>query len=1167
MPARQNASRPAAVVLCLLGYPRLLRDGVELTPRIKYRKGLALLAYLGAQPGVWCTREALAELLWPGLAPAAARTNLRQVLNNLAQTLDDGGHFLQKRDAAVRLEPGTATDLPLDMALLSDEALNRVKEETPAARRWRTRVLEPRLAQLAGPFCEGFELPDTPEFSTWLQARRGYVHSRVELLLEALCSMQQLEGRLSQAIETARQLLGVAPHKEAHQHLLMTLLAASGEARAALAVFDTYALALRRDLGVAPGERLQALREEIGRKLKDTETLAIGASTHSAELRQLVGVYCHPAATASDSLRAGFVAQVKAVVEPWGGRVVSTLGRGVLAVFGLERLAERAGQRAFLAAQALLALPAEGGVAVGVSAGQVLLYPSSDLPHWGGDMLDVARLVGWSAQPGEVLADANAALLGGEWFDFSDAGPRLFPGAQAATPLLRLCGAAALPGGHITSPLVGRADELAQLNQAWHAVGAGQACVVVLRAPPGLGKTSLADAFATQVEASQGRVRRIQCRLEHQHEALFPVLAEAGIRAESTRFEALSKNDVFDALIADFCAQAATRPTLLLVDDLHWSDLATRELLGQLVRGLDAQPLLLLATTRPEIELDFPAERCTLIDLAPLDHAGSLSMIGAHDPQGAIAAAEREGIAEVCGGIPLFVERQVKARLQGGHHWLSISTLLQGELDKLGPYKPVLSAAAVLGNQFERSHLAQLLPEADIAAALARASQLQLIETPWAGSCRFRHALIRDAAYESLPAPRRRALHEAAARLLMRHADSPAAELAGHLERADCAHEAAAWWAKAGEQDMQKEFAGVAMVSFGKAIALLEAQNRETDRFWCNAIRIRLGYASQMAHGLGAASTYELFSAIVAELQARPDECEPGQLFAALSGCYMGASSLTKEEGLALAHRLESLARTDAEWLMASFALGNTLFWLGRFAEAAQWQQKCMALAETVAFPERIRYTVDDPAVTSRALHAWTLCYLGQEAQALAMAEEAVARGRRGRRAHALCFAMMLATCMHFSRNDTARAGQLAADTLSLARQYRFPLWEAGAGLLHLWALAESGQLATTEELLGAATQLRQAIPSRANTSRWFVIRALMAQGEPMPAEELLDVALREVETMEEQYCWADLLWLKSRSLRLRGQSAEAEACAQAARSLAQQQQRVEPTALQTCAA
>ncbi len=183
------------------------------------------------------------------------------------------------------------------------------------------------------------------------------------------------------------------------------------------------------------------------------------------------------------------------------------------------------------------------------------------------------------------------------------------------------------------------------------------------------------------------------------------------------------------------------------------------------------------------------------------------------------------------------------------------------------------------------------------------------------------------------------------------------------------------------------------------------------------------------------------------------------------------------------------------------------------------------------------------------------------------MAEEAVARGRRGRRAHALCFAMMLATCMHFSRNDTARAGQLAADTLALARQYRFPLWEAGAGLLHLWAQAESGQLATTEELLGAATQLRQAIPSRANTSRWFVIRALMAQGEPMPAEELLDVALREVETMEEQYCWAGLLWLKSRCLHLRGQSAEAEACAQAARSLAQQQQRVEPTALQTCAA
>jgi DNA-binding SARP family transcriptional activator/tetratricopeptide (TPR) repeat protein len=1150
-PEPQATQSQTALKLILLGRPRLSLAGNDVTDQIKYRKGIALLGYLATYAGTWFTRETLADLLWPDLDLAAARTNLRQVLNNLGTLLNRSGDILLKDGAAVAIAPDAG--MTMDIELLSDSALARVSADTPAARLWREREIEPWAAEPGGEFMAGLQLSNTPEFGAWLEMQRLRFQERTFLLLEKLCLAQHGEGRLATAVGTARRLVGLSPLNENHTLLLMSLLAEAGDPRGALEACGNIGRCLAAELGVAPGHALLTLRDELIRRVEAASGQSRLGNVGEPELRQLVALYCVSDRIESDEEDEDFTEHFKSVVRQWGGEAVSALGRGLLAVFGAGNSAERATQRAVLAARDLLP-DAAGGLAaprIGISAGRVLLRPSADMPYLAGDMPDIAKLLGWSAQPGEILVSEAVALRTGEWFRFALQDERSLPGIEGRHKIYRLAGRLD-PASQDGMPLAGRDRELAQLAAWWDEAAAGRPRVVILRAPAGFGKTRLAAALAQQVAAKGGHVRRIQCRLEHQHEPLAPVLAEFGTTRNGE--EARSKSALFAEVIARLNAEAEDTPTLLVIDDLHWSDRTTRALLVQLGHGLEAQRLLLVVTTRPEIEFDLPAGLGEGIELPTLDEGASLSMIGAHDTANAIAPDERAHIAAICAGIPLFIERQVKSRIEGGHHQFSITGLLQGELDRLGADKPVLQAAALLGNRFQRKHLAALLPNADVAAALTRAIDRQLIDAASAGSYAFRHALIQDAAYEYLPLTRRRQLHERAARLFTAEPEIPAEEVAQHFTAAGCRDEAVVWWLKAGEAGMAGEFAADAMVSFQKALDQLESAGPAADPALVRTVRMRLGYAAQVAEGYGSRLTYRLFADMAAEIEAAPDY-DPGQLFSALSGCYMGGSSFDRDEGLRIARRLQVLAHDDAERLMAYFALGNTLFWLGHFREAAHWQRQCIELAAEVPLVDRIRYGVDDPQLTSRSFHSWTLWFLGEDGQACAMADEALALARKGGRAHGLCFVLIFAACLHWCRGDTAKVAAFAGEALTLAKQYAFPLWQGGASLLLLWAQASSGGMTDSSALFGAAAMLQQALPSRVTTSRWIVLHGLLARSEWQEMEKLLDVSLREIEFLEEQYCLADLLWLKGRCLERRGEDDAARLHYRKARNLAARQE------------
>lgn len=1136
-----NATAPVCrgTRLLLLGRPKLISGDSDLIRQIKYRKGVALLGYLASHANAWHSRERLADLLWPELNASVARTNLRQVLNNLTAVLQtpSGYEALQKDNAAVAIVPHGG--LRIDIELLSDTVLDRIKNDTPDDRLWRRREIEPWALALGDEFLEGLYLPDAPEFQEWLEVQRTRFRERSALLLECLCRAQHAEGRQEEAVATARHLVALDPFDERRNQLLISMLAESGNASAALEAFNAYRQRLENEMGAQPGPALIAMRDHLVQRLEKNTLPSRLHESAEPEMRHIAALYCAYGTANLDEVDENFAEQVESVVRKWGGTLTSGSGRGVLGVFGLGESVERATQRALLAArdlQAAISGKAPCPPCMGISSGRILLRRSAEIPQLAGDIPDLAKFIGWSAQPGEILVSEAVAQLGSDLFTFGAAGEGTFHGFTGSHRLYRLTGAVGT-NASVGTPFFGHAAEIARLRTWWEDAVSGKARVAVLRAPAGLGKTRLATEVTNWVERHGGRTRRFQCCLEHQHEPLAAVRAGMGTELASIAAGNTPKTAVFEALISLLTEETAHQPTLLVVDDLHWSDLATREFLGLLMRRLESRRMLLLVTTRPEVVIDYPARITEVIDLAPLDETDSLAVIAACDQENAIPANERIKLANLCSGNPLFLERQIRERLEGGYHCQSIAELLQSELDRLGGNKAVLHAASALGERFSRRHLLDLLPDADVTEALARAKDQNLISLLSGDRCAFRHALIRDAAYESLTPTRRRLLHDRIARLFIGEPESSPEEIAGHLSAAGCRQEAREWWLKAGDIAMEREFAGDAMASYRQALE--QASDDNADKAVTQLIRMRLGYAAHVAEGYGSPLTYRLFAEMVAEIEARPDP-DRRQLFAALAGCYMGGSSFAKDEGLAIAERLHALADTDAERLMAFFASGNTLFWLGQFETAAEWQHKCMALAGTTSFKDRIRFGVDDPAITCCAFSGWTQWFLGEEAAACASATEAIALARKGKRAHALCFALVFGACLHWYRRDIAGVASLAGEALALAKEHGFPLWEGGAGLLLLWAQAASGTMTDTSALFGAATMLQQALPSRVTTSRWIAIHALLALNEWEEAEKLLDIALREVEFLEEQYCVADLLRLKGECLDRRGLTSDA---------------------------
>ena len=272
-------------------------------------------------------------------------------------------------------------------------------------------------------------------------------------------------------------------------------------------------------------------------------------------------------------------------------------------------------------------------------------------------------------------------------------------------------------------------------------------------------------------------------------------------------------------------------------------------------RGAQA-PLFLIATMRPEFRPPWSLRpHHSVMSLAPLDRAQVARMVGELASRHALARDVVEGVNERTGGVPLFVEEVTRLLLEGGVEGgaqaipPTLQQSLAARLDRLGPAREIAQIGAVLGRSFSYALLRDVasvaavadrgsaglsqagyrgLGEAELQSALGRlaAADILFVEGDGArANYRFKHALIQDAAYESLLRSRRQALHRRAAEIVARPAERAAAEpeaIAHHFTEAGLDDLAIEWWGKAGDEALRRSAFQEAIAHLSKAIAMAD---------------------------------------------------------------------------------------------------------------------------------------------------------------------------------------------------------------------------------------------------------------------------------------------------------------------------------------------------------
>jgi DNA-binding response OmpR family regulator/class 3 adenylate cyclase/predicted ATPase len=542
------------------------------------------------------------------------------------------------------------------------------------------------------------------------------------------------------------------------------------------------------------------------------------------------------------------------------------------------------------------------------------------------------------------------------------------------------------------------------------------------------------------------------------------------------------------ALVAWFLAGARSQPVAIAFEDLHWADPTSLDLMQTLAeRGAQA-PLLILATARPEFRSPWSLRsHHGVISLSPLDRADIALMVGEIAARHVLSREVVEGLSERTGGVPLFVEEVTRLLLErgeaGGLQAIppTLQQSLAARLDRLGDAREVAQIGAVLGRDFSYALLAAVAAVDDRGAALGergysdralqsaldRLAGADLLIVEGAGrdaNYRFKHALIQDAAYDSLLKSRRQALHRRAAEVLCDQPERAAAEpevVAHHFTEAGLDDLAIEWWGKAGDQALRRSAFQEAIAHLGKAIAMADKGDGGTaagDSGELAQLQVSYGNALIAERGYGAPETTKAFARARESAFGGKDTNER---LAADYGLWVG--SIVRGELLAARAYADALvsdveARPDSpEAGVAHRAAGVTHWFAGEYHEAREHLERALALFQPGRDDDLAFRFGNDAGAGAMLYLALTLWPLGDIGRAATLVGAAEARGAGLAHTATHAYANMHAALFAVMRGDFSRAAPRAVEVVRVAREHDLQLWLAFGLVLEGSASAQNG--------------------------------------------------------------------------------------------------------------
>jgi len=952
-----------------------------------------------------------------------------------------------------------------------------------------------------------------------------------------------------------------------------------------------------------------------------------------------------------DALIKSYRAVCGAVVARYAGHVAQYLGDGILVYFGwpvaYEESAERAVRSALEILDAVKAMPSARPLAVriGLATGPVVVgEDSSDGGAEAGLAVGAtpnlaARLLAL-ANPGEiVIASATRRLLGSA-FSLTDLGRRSIKGIEQPVQAWRLDEARrvedrfrAAHGGIEIAPLVGREDEANLIEHYWQQSRGGSGQVVIIAGQAGIGKSRLTRGVRERILEPYTSLH-YQCSPFHLNSPLHPFLEElessAGFAREDApagRLEKLEamladvapqkedaiplfaallslpagqypplqlsprrqKEKTLEALVDRVRALSRRGPVMMAIEDIHWIDPTSQDLLDLLVPIVSSLPVLLVMTCRPEYLPPWTGPHVNTLTLNRLSRESGAVLVGSVARGKALPPEVLDELLARTDGIPLFVEELTRSVLESGvlreegdHYVLqgklsalaipvSLRDSLMARLDRLGRVKELAQIGACIGREFsfELLHHISALPADALDSELEKLVEAGLVSrngaTPSAVYT-FKHALVQDAAYESLLKRRRGELHSRISDVLENEFADRVAKapelLAYHLTQAGQLAQAIPLWRRAGMLAVARVALKEAVAHFTKGLGLIDQLPPSLERDGMElTIREPLNAAWTGLRGWAAPEVGVNSMAILRLAESRGNR---RNLFLAL--WWVWTSTITQGrigDSQVWADRLLAEGRQASETDLKCFGhltAAVQYFLNGRLTEAREQADLALTLFDPDSAEQWIQMTGHDLRTFVEVYACQLIWIMGYPDQARKLSDDCVVRARGKGHDFNLVWALTFSAYVFAYRREADRFLDRLAEADHVAH-------EQGLAFIYEVSVPQARGIAAllNHNPAEAITLLRRGIESWTKTGgnvRIPLIKSALAvatelEGDRSTALTLIDECIEQIghPSGQERLWLAEVLRCKGWILMRDGRDDEAEAILRASIDCARQQQ------------
>lgn len=925
-------------------------------------------------------------------------------------------------------------------------------------------------------------------------------------------------------------------------------------------------------------------------------------------------------------------------ITSYEGCISKFTGDGIVAYFGWPKVHDDHAEHAVQAGldliktireiefPGMLKLSVQVGIATGeVVIGNIFDETTVDVGALLGETTRLAESLQSRSEPNQIVLDSDTRNLIDQSFQLYELGAQPVKGHIEPVQAWSVVGKTAIKTDSEgkAAPLVkfvNRKHELAAMLRSWEKTKNGNGRAIEILGDSGIGKSRLIEVFLEHIAEDAPLVIRYRCASFHDNSALFPVIQHlygligySGKESLDSAFDVIERISGLDSLTdtsdlrliasllnLDFESRygsieinpqerqrrslealkqlilkiAGSKPLLIIVEDKHWLDPTTSELIRKLVSDLAVQKVMVITTHRAEYDSAFQASKhVDRILLHSLNKKDAIELVESIN-NGSLTSDVVERIVHLANSVPLYLEEITQSTMASSDSIsmplipTSLRASLMVRLDRLKDVKEVAQVCSVVGLEFELSVLLAIIewPKIKLIEAINKLENMGFVRrchTTAGIKYEFKHTLIQDAIYKSIGIQDRKRLHKRVSLIMRDQLEYSVAAnpelLANHLLAAGNLEDANFYWLQAGRRAVDVFAYSEAITHFTAGLKHLSSMADDKKRKELE-FELRVGLCTPLIVTEGYTSP-KLNEVINRAIHLRKEISSVQGIYPVLYGKWAYLLTLGRGlEALAMAREYSLLAEQqndeDALYIRHRMLGASNLF-MGKLSTASRYIGLAIKQYEESKHASFATSQSVDPYVASHCFDSFNSWLLGLPDRAVASTNSAYLHATRLKHPHSIAMSMFFLAMVYFCRKEPDKVYKYAQELISLSEKHMIGSWPSLGRSLLGWAMVKTGD--STRGMKNIYKGLDHA--QRIGVCMWVpvitagLVEILIEAGSIDKAAEHL-VRVREyMESSEELNYLAEFERLDGELLRARGEVRSAENAFNKALDVARSQQ------------